>query len=169
MVKKSCLCISISSFVCVSMIICCVVLVVLGENQATFYDKKYIETTMRVINYIVKYERCIDTVLNSYTGYVIFEYVVPYNMSSKIPFFANISGICGSTYSDVLVKAKDQYQMGEMLRIWYYIDDPTVWILYKPRGEMYLVGVLLSCIIFIISLMICMIFVCKRSKKRIIY
>lgn len=166
MVRKSNLCIIITSLVCALTIGLGIALIVLGTNQTQYYDEKFKQTVLNVINYVVKQEKCSLSLLSSYPykGYAIFEYDVLYN-NTLLTLKTNISDICGSSYEDVMKQEEKAYPTGFRMNAWYFIEDPSIWIRYRPRGEMYLIGGMCTGIVFLLSLMLLIVYICKRIRK----
>ena len=166
MVKKSSLCIIISTLICTFSIGVGIAFAILGTYQVEYYEQNYKHVLMKVQGYSIKNETCSET-LNAqlpFTGYVILEYNVNFNNTNKI-YITNISDICGNTYYDTIEKEKESYPLGKLMSAWYFVDDPQIWVKYKPRGEMYMIGGLCIGIVFSLSLMISILYICRRIKK----
>jgi hypothetical protein len=166
MAKKSYCSIILSTLVCLGSIGVGITLIVLGTYQKDYYDRKYLHTLMDVINYTSKNEECFNKFQQyPFSGYVIMKYNVIFN-KTNVFFYTNISHICGTSYKDAIRKAENDYPLGSIISAWYFTDDPTIWIRYKPRGEFYLIGGICTGIIFAFSLMILGVCICKKIKKR---
>ena len=166
MVKKSSLCIIISTLICALSIGTGISFIVLGTYQLEYYDRNYVRVSMEVTGYIVKNETCIESLAEKFpfAGYTIIQYNAIINNTNHI-YTSNISDICGSTYYDTIEKEKETYPLGYLISAWYFVDDPQIWIKYKPRGEMYMIGGLCIGIVFCLSLMISVLYICRRIKK----
>lgn len=165
MAKKNCCCIIISSIFCLSAIAMGITLIIFAVYQQDYYSKKFRHTVLHVANYSAKNESCTYSFTTySYSGYVILTYNAIFN-NTKIVFYTNISHICGMSYKDAIHKAQKDYPFTSTISAWYFVDDPTIWIRYRPQGELYLIGGLCTAIVFAFSLMILIIYVCRRIKK----